>query len=115
MRLWQKRADGQGDLYRVNRRVDGRRRHDRQRDRHYNPAELYRRADYHESAEFIDKILPSLLPLCSSPLGVFSLYRKGVVPAVPRRAWAAARAAFGGGNARRQRRSGRGHFACWRC
>ncbi|VEA41267.1 PTS family sugar transport protein component IID [Salmonella enterica subsp. enterica] len=47
-----KRADGQGDLYRVNRRVDGRRRHDRQHDRHYYPAELYRRADYHESAGF---------------------------------------------------------------
>ncbi len=31
-------------IYRVNRRVDGRRRRDRQHDRHYNPLSFYRRA-----------------------------------------------------------------------
>lgn len=72
-----KRADGQGDLYRVNRRVDGRRRHDRQHDRHYNPLSFTAGQTTMKVQDFIDKILPSLLPLLFT-LGMYKLIRKGV-------------------------------------
>lgn len=43
-----KRPHGSGDLYRVNRWPDGRRRDDRQYDRYHHPAQLHCRADDYE-------------------------------------------------------------------
>ncbi len=58
-----KRPYGPGDLYRINCWPHGRRRDDRQHDRYHHPARFTAGQTTMKAQEFIEKILPSLLPL----------------------------------------------------